>query len=158
MDIITITSMKPKRLTSMACIVRTKMCQCRWKKNRLSERLTFSWCHSSVPLIFCRFVVKVVLRGAIFWQHVQFLDKSTINYAAALDFKQDLHINGSQYSLIGSIFYLGYLLYQVGNFKFQDEPPWHLILLSSSYLIIIFCNVSLWEDISVSLYSYGVLC
>ncbi|KAI7906633.1 major facilitator superfamily domain-containing protein [Cokeromyces recurvatus] len=46
---------------------------------------------------------------------LQFLDKSTINYAAALDFKQDLTLVGNQYSLIGSIFYLGYLLYQLPN-------------------------------------------
>ncbi|GAN07298.1 MFS allantoate transporter [Mucor ambiguus] len=52
---------------------------------------------------------------------LQFLDKSTINYAAALDFKQDLHINGSQYSLIGSIFYLGYLLYQLPNNYFLQR-------------------------------------
>lgn len=54
---------------------------------------------------------------------LQFLDKSCINYAAALDFKQDLQITGSQYSLIGSIFYLGYLLYQLPNNYFLQKIP-----------------------------------
>lgn len=42
------------------------------------------------------------------------MDKSTINYAAVMGFKEDLHLEGDQYGLLGSIFYLGYLLFQVG--------------------------------------------
>lgn len=52
-------------------------------------------------------------RTLFFFLKKQFLDKSCINYAAVIGFKEDLKINGSQYSLIGSIFYLGYLLFQV---------------------------------------------
>lgn len=44
---------------------------------------------------------------------MQFLDKSAINYAALFNFKEDLGLQGSEYSLLGSIFYLGYLVYQV---------------------------------------------
>ncbi|KAI8879697.1 MFS general substrate transporter [Backusella circina FSU 941] len=54
---------------------------------------------------------------------LQFLDKSTINYAAALDFKEDLRLVGNQYSLIGSIFYLGYLTYQIPNNYFLQKVP-----------------------------------
>ncbi|KAI9499294.1 major facilitator superfamily domain-containing protein [Zychaea mexicana] len=46
---------------------------------------------------------------------IQFLDKSTINYAALFNFKEELNLQGSEYSLLGSIFYLGYLLYQFPN-------------------------------------------
>ncbi|CAO3649004.1 unnamed protein product [Cunninghamella blakesleeana] len=46
---------------------------------------------------------------------IQFLDKSTINYAAAFTFKEDLQLTGDQYSLLGSIFYAGYLIYQLPN-------------------------------------------
>lgn len=45
--------------------------------------------------------------------HTQFLDKSAINYAALFGFKEDLNLQGSEYSLLGSMFYLGYLIYQV---------------------------------------------
>lgn len=44
---------------------------------------------------------------------IQFLDKSTINYAALMTFKTDVNLVGNQYSLLGSIFYLGYLVFQV---------------------------------------------
>lgn len=47
---------------------------------------------------------------------LQFLDKSTINYAALMTFKEDVHLEGNQFSLLGSIFYLGYLLFQVINY------------------------------------------
>lgn len=45
--------------------------------------------------------------------HTQFLDKSAISYAALFGFKEDLNLQGSEYSLLGSMFYLGYLIYQV---------------------------------------------
>ncbi|CEP15329.1 hypothetical protein [Parasitella parasitica] len=54
---------------------------------------------------------------------LQFLDKSTINYAALMTFKTDVHLVGNQYSLLGSIFYLGYLVFQIpNNFLLQRIP------------------------------------
>ncbi|KAI7907698.1 major facilitator superfamily domain-containing protein [Cokeromyces recurvatus] len=54
---------------------------------------------------------------------LQFLDKSTINYAALMTFKTDLHLEGNQFSLLGSIFYLGYLVFQLpNNFLLQRIP------------------------------------
>lgn len=44
---------------------------------------------------------------------LQFFDKSTLNYSAVLGIKEDAHLTDSQFSWLGSIFYLGYLLYQV---------------------------------------------
>ncbi|KAI8142048.1 major facilitator superfamily domain-containing protein [Fennellomyces sp. T-0311] len=52
---------------------------------------------------------------------IQFLDKSTINYAALFGFKEDLNLQGSEYSLLGSLFYLGYLLYQFPNNYFLQR-------------------------------------
>ncbi|KAI8393772.1 major facilitator superfamily domain-containing protein [Radiomyces spectabilis] len=52
-----------------------------------------------------------------------FIDKSSINYAAIFSFKSDLNLVGDQYSLLGSIFYLGYLLFQLpNNFILQMVP------------------------------------
>ncbi|KAF7722287.1 hypothetical protein EC973_003471 [Apophysomyces ossiformis] len=75
---------------------------------------------------------------------MQFLDKTTINYASMLDFKSDLKIDGYQYSTIASIFYLGYLLYQVpNNYLLQVVPLgryiglivfiWGLVLLCHGF-------------------------
>ncbi|CDH52324.1 mfs allantoate transporter [Lichtheimia corymbifera JMRC:FSU:9682] len=58
---------------------------------------------------------------------LQFLDKTTINYAALFNFKEDLNLTGFQYSFLGSIFYLGYLLYQ------------------RSYPTTFSCNASRWD-------------
>ncbi|KAI9302987.1 major facilitator superfamily domain-containing protein [Cunninghamella echinulata] len=52
---------------------------------------------------------------------IQFLDKSTINYAAAFSFKEDLHITPHEYNILGSIFYLGYLVYQLPNNYFLQR-------------------------------------
>ncbi|KAI8140043.1 major facilitator superfamily domain-containing protein [Fennellomyces sp. T-0311] len=54
---------------------------------------------------------------------LQFIDKSTINYAAVMGFKEDLNLVGNQYSLLGSIFYLGYLLFQFPNNYFLQRFP-----------------------------------
>lgn len=54
---------------------------------------------------------------------LKFLDKSTINYAALFGFKQDLKLQGNQYSLLGSIFYLGFLAYQLPNNYLLQRIP-----------------------------------
>ncbi|KAI8065473.1 major facilitator superfamily domain-containing protein [Gongronella butleri] len=54
---------------------------------------------------------------------LQFLDKSTINYANAFTFSTDLNLSGSEYSLLGSIFYIGYLVYQIPNNYLLQRVP-----------------------------------
>lgn len=44
---------------------------------------------------------------------LQFFDKSALNYSAQLGIRDDAHLNDNQFSWLGSIFYLGYLIYQV---------------------------------------------
>ncbi|CDH61084.1 mfs allantoate transporter [Lichtheimia corymbifera JMRC:FSU:9682] len=54
---------------------------------------------------------------------LQFFDKSTLNYAGVLGIKEDTGTTGSQFSWLGSIFYLGYLVYQLPNqFLLQRLP------------------------------------
>ncbi|EIE89441.1 hypothetical protein RO3G_14152 [Rhizopus delemar RA 99-880] len=75
---------------------------------------------------------------------LQFFDKSTINYAALMTFKQDLNLVGSQFSLLGSIFYLGYFLFQLpNNYLLQRVPVgkyigilvvlWGVVLLCTAF-------------------------
>lgn len=40
---------------------------------------------------------------------LQFLDKQTLNFASIMGMIKDLDLRGSQYSLSGSMFYIGYL-------------------------------------------------
>ncbi|KAJ1044539.1 hypothetical protein NDA10_006628 [Ustilago hordei] len=41
---------------------------------------------------------------------LQFLDKTSLNYASLLGLKKDTHLHGQQYSWLGSFFYVGYLI------------------------------------------------
>ncbi|KAI9497339.1 major facilitator superfamily domain-containing protein [Zychaea mexicana] len=54
---------------------------------------------------------------------LQFFDKSALNYASVLGIKEDTNVSDSQYSWLGSIFYLGYLLYQVPNAVLIQRVP-----------------------------------
>ncbi|KAI8065470.1 major facilitator superfamily domain-containing protein [Gongronella butleri] len=54
---------------------------------------------------------------------LQFFDKSAVNYGAVLGLKTDTNIDGNQFSWIGSIFYLGYLIYQAPNSYFLQRLP-----------------------------------
>ncbi|KAI9319477.1 major facilitator superfamily domain-containing protein [Dichotomocladium elegans] len=59
---------------------------------------------------------------------LQFLDKATLNYSGVLGIKEDTGTTGSQFSWLGSFFYLGYLLYQIPNqFLLQRFPVSKLI-------------------------------
>lgn len=71
---------------------------------------------------------------------LQFFDKSALNYAVAMGIKADLNIVGDQFSWLGSIFYLGFLLFQVPSTFFIQKFPlskyvgtiivlWGLVLL-----------------------------
>ncbi|GAC95519.1 allantoate transporter [Pseudozyma hubeiensis SY62] len=41
---------------------------------------------------------------------LQFLDKTSLNYASLLGLKKDAHLKGQEYSWLGSFFYVGYLV------------------------------------------------
>lgn len=43
----------------------------------------------------------------------KFLDKSALNYSAVLGIRDDVNLDDTQFGWIGSIFFIGYLLYQV---------------------------------------------
>ncbi|KAF7727397.1 hypothetical protein EC973_007561 [Apophysomyces ossiformis] len=54
---------------------------------------------------------------------MQYLDKTAINYAAVLDFTEDLHMSRGQFSILASMFYVGYLAVQVPNNYFLQRFP-----------------------------------
>lgn len=59
--------------------------------------------------------------GAIVF--IQFVDKSTLGISAVLGIIQDTHLTGSQYSWLGSFFYLGYISFQLpNNYLIQKFP------------------------------------
>jgi MFS family permease len=59
--------------------------------------------------------------GAIVF--IQFVDKSTLGISAVLGIIQDTKMTGTQYSWLGSFFYLGYILFQLpNNYLIQKFP------------------------------------
>ncbi|KAI8099882.1 major facilitator superfamily domain-containing protein [Halteromyces radiatus] len=53
----------------------------------------------------------------------QYFDKSALSYSAVLNIMEDTHISSNQFSWLGSIFYLGYLVFQVPNSYFLQRFP-----------------------------------
>lgn len=49
---------------------------------------------------------------------LQFMDKTAVAYGAVLGMIQDINLQGSQYSLLSSLFYVGYLCMQVNSSLF----------------------------------------
>ncbi|CAO3633059.1 unnamed protein product [Mucor hiemalis] len=54
---------------------------------------------------------------------IQFCDKSALSVAAVMGMLEDTHLEGEQFNWLGSIFYLGYLIYQVPNNYFIQKFP-----------------------------------
>ncbi|EGY21681.1 hypothetical protein VD0002_g8984 [Verticillium dahliae] len=54
---------------------------------------------------------------------VQYLDKSTINYAANYGLREDLGMKGTQYSWASSIFYFGFLAWQYPSLLLLQRLP-----------------------------------
>ncbi|KAI8149504.1 major facilitator superfamily domain-containing protein [Fennellomyces sp. T-0311] len=52
-----------------------------------------------------------------------FVDKSTLSYAAVMGIYEDTGITGSQFSWLGSIFYVGYLAFQIPNNYLMQRLP-----------------------------------
>ncbi|KAG1248560.1 hypothetical protein G6F68_013747 [Rhizopus microsporus] len=54
---------------------------------------------------------------------LQFFDKSALNYSAAMGIRADTGLVGDQFSWLGSIFYLGFLVMQpINNYLLQRLP------------------------------------
>lgn len=64
---------------------------------------------------------------------IQFTDKSTLGISAVLGIIQDTHLSGSQYSWLGSLFYLGFICFQFPNSYLMQKFP------ISKYLGVILC-------------------
>jgi hypothetical protein len=53
---------------------------------------------------------------------LQFLDKTSLSYASVLGIITDTNLHGSEYGLLGSLFYIGYLSMQVSNRHIHVTP------------------------------------
>ncbi|KAK4067269.1 uncharacterized protein Triagg1_7712 [Trichoderma aggressivum f. europaeum] len=68
------------------------------------------------------FIILPLLCGCYIFS---FLDKTLINYSSIFGFKQALHLHGSQYSWLGSIFYIGYMIGSMAWARLVHKWPQH---------------------------------
>lgn len=54
---------------------------------------------------------------------LQFLDKLTLSYASIMGLKEDIHMTGSEYSWASSMFYLGYLIWEIPTSRLLQILP-----------------------------------
>lgn len=61
---------------------------------------------------------------------LNYLDKTTLSYASIMGIKNDINLEGNEYQWLGSIFYIGWLAWEVSfafsfvsrHFKLSDKP------------------------------------
>ncbi|THU92236.1 MFS general substrate transporter [Dendrothele bispora CBS 962.96] len=64
-----------------------------------------------------------------------YIDKTTLSYAAIFGIKDDLHLSGSEYSWLSSVFYFGWLVWGLPSNLLMQKSP------SAKYLAI---NIFMW--------------
>ncbi|KAJ5629108.1 MFS general substrate transporter [Penicillium lividum] len=77
---------------------------------------------------------------------ITYIDKAMLGYSAVFGLKESLHLSGTQYNWLGSIFYLGYLAFEYPTiFAMQKLPV-------SKWLSI---NLFLWGGVTMALAACG---
>ena len=54
---------------------------------------------------------------------LQYLDKTALSYASSMGIKTDIHMSASEYSWTGSIFYIGYLVFEYPDNRLMQRFP-----------------------------------
>ncbi|KAF1846060.1 MFS general substrate transporter [Cucurbitaria berberidis CBS 394.84] len=72
---------------------------------------------------------------------ITYIDKATLGYAAVFDLPKDLHLHGTQYSWLSSIFYFGFLIFEYPTNFFMQK------LSVSKWLAV---NIFLWGGITMA--------
>ncbi|CAO3580886.1 unnamed protein product [Absidia cylindrospora] len=78
---------------------------------------------SEAEKIFYRKLLWRFLPLACIITFLQWIDKYTLNMAAVLGLKTDANIDSTQFNFLGSLFYLGYLLFQIPNVYLLRKLP-----------------------------------
>ncbi|KAI1215175.1 MFS general substrate transporter [Annulohypoxylon truncatum] len=71
-----------------------------------------------------------------------YVDKTTLSYAAIFGIESDLHMTGSEYSWLSSIFYFGWLFWSIpSNLIMQRCPPaWYLAFNIFMWGVLLMCQ------------------
>lgn len=75
---------------------------------------------------------------------LQSIDKTTLSYAAVLNLREDTHLVGTEYSWLGSLFYLGYLFWEYPTSLLLQRFPVAKFMSGTVILwgIVLMCHAS----------------
>ncbi|KAJ5464091.1 Major facilitator superfamily domaingeneral substrate transporter [Penicillium sp. IBT 31633x] len=73
-----------------------------------------------------------------------YVDKTTLSYAAIFGIKEDLHLSGSQYSWLSSVFYFGWLFWAIpSNLLMQrSRTAWYLAFNIFMWGVLLMCQAA----------------
>ncbi|KAK7443729.1 hypothetical protein VKT23_015511 [Stygiomarasmius scandens] len=100
---------------------------------RKIDKLILPWCVYSTSEMIWRlkwFHLSLAVCYAFYY-----IDKTTLSYAAIFGIKDDLHLSGSEYSWLSSVFYFGWLAWGLPSNLLMQKSP------SAKYLAI---NIFMW--------------
>ena len=75
---------------------------------------------------------------------LQSIDKTTLGYAAVFGVKEDAHLAGTEYSWLGSLFYLGYLFWEYPTNLLLQKLPVSKFMSATVILwgIVLMCHAA----------------
>ncbi|KAI9741647.1 MAG: hypothetical protein M1834_000031 [Cirrosporium novae-zelandiae] len=75
---------------------------------------------------------------------LQSIDKTTLGYAAVFDLREETHLHGTQYSWLGSIFYLGYLIWEYPTGLLLQKLPVNKFMSATVIVwgIVLMCHAA----------------
>lgn len=90
----------------------------------------------------------------------QFLDKTTLSYASVMGIKKDTNLVGNEYALLGTIFYIGYLVWEYPTNALMQRLPLakYLSLNIAIWGVILACTAACkdWTDLMLVRFFLGV--
>ncbi|KAF5370708.1 hypothetical protein D9758_002117 [Tetrapyrgos nigripes] len=104
------------------------------------------------PAVVLRKIDLVLIPMMMISNLLQFWDKSTISYANLMGIKVDAHLTGQQFSWLGSLFYFGYLAWQLPAAYLLQRLPirWHLSVAIVAWGVILACHAACHDFASLA--------
>ncbi|OCT50355.1 putative transporter SEO1 [Cladophialophora carrionii] len=86
---------------------------------------------------------------------LKWLDSSNINQAYVSGMKEDLNLQGNQYSLFGTFYNIGYLVFEIPSMMLISRPAlsrWYVPTMEVAWSVVTFCQSRLRNEYDI----YGI--
>ncbi|KAF2445462.1 MFS general substrate transporter [Karstenula rhodostoma CBS 690.94] len=81
--------------------------------------------------------------------YIKWLDQNALNSAYVSGMREELHIKGNQYSLFGTFYNIGYMIFEIPSMMIISRPKlarYYLPLMETLWSILTFCQSELRND------------